>query len=123
MAKRYICDGCGLCCTQLIVEADPLDILREPAIAEKCPHLDGHGTIPIEESAWSIACGEARLCPFHQDKKCSIYPTRPNVCAEFQAGGAKCQELRTDHGLSALVAVEDDSVLARINEAWVRDEE
>ena len=33
----YVCDCCGLCCQQLLIEADALDVLREPQIQAQRP--------------------------------------------------------------------------------------
>ncbi len=107
--ELYECDGCALCCRQLIVEAEPLDVIREPKIAARCFHLNSGGrgvSLHVLETTWSIACGETQPCPFlGADNRCGIYPTRPNVCVSFMAGSEKCQELREANGLARLAAV------------------
>lgn len=93
----FYCDaGCSLCCRKLIVEADPLDVLREPRIGQECKAMDGHGKIPLTDSVWALACVDP--CVFLDGHRCSIYATRPNVCVSFEAGGKKCQELRKADG-------------------------
>lgn len=99
----YDCDQCGLCCEQLIIEADLIDAVREPRIAHLCVLMNGHGAIRLEDACFSIACGQTRPCPFGSrgpdgKHKCDIYATRPGVCVSFQAGSAKCQELRAAYG-------------------------
>lgn len=43
--ERYECDKCGACCKgTLIVEADDLDVLREPRIIEADPSHAGKST-------------------------------------------------------------------------------
>lgn len=79
------CLKCGACCRNLIIEAEQLDVMREPRIAAECRKLDGNGTIPEEDVKWCLAprivdgkmCGCPFLTPANQ---CGIYPTRPNVC-------------------------------------------
>ena len=95
------CRRCGACCRDLIIEAGPVDVLREPLIAERCPVLDGNGSIedPTEWS-WSIAVGMTQPCPFlGPDNACSIYATRPHDCVAFAPGGKKCIECRAEEGL------------------------
>lgn len=98
------CLKCGECCRQLIVEIWHLDTLREPKLLP--PNsllLDGHGKIEFEadgDKQYLLACGEIRKCPFlGDDNQCKIYPTRPNVCVAFEAGGKKCMEFRKLKGL------------------------
>lgn len=103
----YECDQCGACCEGLIVEAQLSDGLREPRIVEKCKLMDGHGKLPILDAAYSIACGATQPCPFasrdNGKHRCGIYPTRPEVCVSFMAGGVKCRELRAERKLPPLV--------------------
>ena len=107
---RYDCDKCGACCKgSLIVEADDLDVLREPRIVEADLHYSGK---PVEQilvelqtdigRAVILACGQP--CAFlGQDNRCTIYPTRPNCCVGLQAGDEQCQQARADAGLSPLL--------------------
>lgn len=103
----YRCDKCGACCERRIVGASVIDVLREPRIAAECPILDGHGKIPLDEADWSVACGITRACPFqNSDRSCDIYATRPDECAAFLPGAAKCQEDRHEAGLPPLEPIE-----------------
>lgn len=101
------CDGCGLCCKHLIIEIDHLDVVREPRLAPPATRLlDGGGSVRYEsewEKQYGLACGPAHPCPMlGPDNRCGIYPTRPNCCVAFEAGGDQCQELRAAHGLPPL---------------------
>jgi len=104
---RYECDKCGACCRHLIVEADAIDVMREPRIGKADQYysqFDVEKTIDMlredEGRAVIIACGTA--CPFQAENLCSIHPTRPNVCVAFEAGGEQCQEVRAIEGLTPL---------------------
>jgi Fe-S-cluster containining protein len=105
MTERYECDNCGACCTQLIIEIDHLDVVREPKLLAAATLLDGHGKITYDsdwEKQYGLACGSNRPCPLHVDNRCSIYPTRPNCCVAAEAGGMSCQEARGMAGLEPL---------------------
>lgn len=104
MASRYECDRCGACCQgTLIVEAFCLDVLREPRILD----ADVRGCRPTVEDLADetrcivLACN--RPCRFlSTDGRCTIYPTRPNVCVDMQAGDEQCQEARRLRALPPL---------------------
>jgi Fe-S-cluster containining protein len=106
---RFECDQCGACCNgHLIVEADELDLLREPRLIE-ADRFYQQMTVPqalhlLQNDvgrAIHLSCGQQ--CKFlGEDKKCSIYPTRPNVCVGMQAGDEQCQEARQAAGLPPL---------------------
>jgi Fe-S-cluster containining protein len=107
--SRYECDKCGACCNgSLIVEADEIDVLREPRLIEADRHYAELGAVKAIEllrndigRAVIISCGTA--CPFlNPENLCSIHPTRPNVCVAFEAGDEQCQEVRAAHGLPPL---------------------
>jgi Fe-S-cluster containining protein len=109
---RYQCDKCGACCKgSLIVEAEELDVLREPRIIEADPHHQGKTLeqmireIREEWKAVVIAC--SRPCPFlGADNLCQIYPTRPNACVGMEAGDEQCQMARVAAGLTPLEPVD-----------------
>lgn len=106
---RYECDQCGACCEgYLIVEADELDLLREPRLIEADRYYQQMTVSQVVQlfqtevgRAIHLSCGQK--CKFlAEDKKCSIYPTRPNVCVGMQAGDEQCQEARAAAGLAPL---------------------
>lgn len=94
---------CGLCCSHLLVEADVIDVLREPRIQQAVPLEPGKHSLPVLECTWLMHDVARHCCPFlDAQKRCGIYPTRPHVCVGFSAGGTKCRELRTEAGLPLL---------------------
>ena len=104
----YQCDGCGACCLgHLLVEADLLDVLREPRLLKADRHrsdwpLDA-ALRDLEDVGRSILVAGVDRCPFlGGDSRCSVYPTRPNVCVAMQAGDEQCQQARDEAGLSVL---------------------
>lgn len=105
---RYECNKCGACCKgSLIVEADDLDVLREPRLIDADRHHRGKPVAQMVEEiqtdmkAVILACGSP--CPFlGSDNGCTIYPTRPNACVGMQAGDEQCQEARVAAGLAPL---------------------
>lgn len=106
--SRYDCDKCGACCKgNLIVEADDLDVLREPRLIDADPHHRGKPVAQVvseirsEMKAVIIACGHP--CFFlGPDSLCAIYQTRPNACVGMEAGDEQCQDARAAHGLPLL---------------------
>ena len=96
----YECDQCGACCKHLIVEVDGLDTLREPRLFPAAIK-EGSGWRPTtqrdldgdEGRRLLLTCGTT--CAFlSSDNRCTIYPTRPNVCVSMQAGDEGCREAR-----------------------------
>ena len=79
------CEKCGRCCKELKLEIVELDLIREPklravAIRLKEPNEDKNN--PFDKTYIL-----PNPCPFQDDNKCKIYPTRPNICVVF---GDKC---------------------------------
>ena len=109
---RFECDQCGACCKgALIVEADELDVLREPRIINADRIHRGKSVVQMvseiqqQGKAIILACGSP--CSFLKpDNCCSIYPTRPNACVAMQAGDEQCQDARLAAGLVPLLSVE-----------------
>ena len=107
MAK-YQCDGCGACCMGfLLVEADLLDILREPRLLLADRHRFGWSfdvvVQDLEDESRSLLIAGVHRCPFlSAENRCSIYPTRPNACVAMQAGDEECQQARSEAGLLPL---------------------
>lgn len=78
------CDA--VCCRQLVVLQGED---RVPA------HLtartrDGRHVMARDEEGWCVAVAASTM-------RCSIYPTRPQVCRSFAMDGACCRALRADH--------------------------
>ena len=114
---RFECDQCGACCKgTLIVEADDLDILREPRLIEADPNYAGQSLLQVIDTFQSdvgraliLACGTDRPCAFlGEDNRCQIYPTRPNECVAMQAGDDQCQLARQAVGLEPLAPIQAD---------------
>ena len=107
--ERYECDCCGACCRHLIVQAEWLDVAREPRLIQvdrHYAHLSLHEALDkLEEPgrAVTLACGPDHPCQFlGEDHRCTIYPTRPNDCVDMQAGDEQCQMARQRAGLPPL---------------------
>jgi Fe-S-cluster containining protein len=109
--STYECDKCGACCRgSLIVEADDLDVLREPRLIDADPHHRsksvGQMVHEIQNEWKAVIIGGGRPCTFlNADNGCSIYPTRPNCCVGLEAGDEQCQSSRADIGLAPLELV------------------
>ena len=102
MPATYECDGCAACCGTYAIFAGREDAQREPRIAAETQELAAW----LETPKWSY-----RLFPlqFHEaccfldgERRCTIYPTRPQVCREFAAGSEDCQRVRSLRGLAPL---------------------
>jgi Fe-S-cluster containining protein len=96
----------------LLVEAYELDVLREPRLIEAGDRHYAGRTIEdvVQELGDEYKCillAGARPCAFlGPDNRCSIYPTRPNVCVAMQAGDEQCQMAREAEGLPPLAPVD-----------------
>ena len=119
-----ICDCCGLCCQRLIVEADAIDVLREPRIATERPLGHRAASLSLLDACWIVAV-PGRPCPFlTSERRCGIYPTRPDGCVAFAAGSPKCQRLRQECSLPPLAALPAaDETLAEIHAAILDERE
>ena len=88
----------------LIVEAEDIDLMREPQL--RYADRDLVANYNVEEALDAlqkdvgrcliIACGTP--CRFLEDNRCSIYPTRPNDCVAMHAGDEQCQSSRQAEG-------------------------
>lgn len=84
------CKHCGRCCIELNIEIEEVDVLREPRLLDHVKLMDRNGAIEYIEPL------DRRYllpspCPFlTADNRCSIYPTRPNVCVALEVGGEQC---------------------------------
>ena len=117
------CDNCALCCQYLLVEADAVDVLREPRIESERPLGNIHPRLSVLDVCWLLA-GPGMPCPFlTPEKKCDIYPTRPEDCVAFVPGSPKCQELRKEFGLAPVMRQPSDHrVLSEIMKAAIEAE-
>lgn len=117
----YDCDGCGLCCRHLIIEAELSDALREPRIVQRGYILDGRGKLPILDA--KVGLTDVGGCVFlGDDNRCGIYATRPHCCVAFIAGSPKCAQLRSDHGKPPLVGRKAATFADRVSVAVVERE-
>ena len=98
----FECDSCGACCRTFPIFASSADAFREPRIAAEGRTLPDH----LTTDRWKY---QLHPLPFHQvccfldgDARCTIYPTRPDVCRAFPAGGDQCQTARAQLGLPPL---------------------
>jgi Fe-S-cluster containining protein len=119
----YECNRCGACRRRLIIEIEPLDIVREPRLLAAIrsfrvdpgdgPWFDSEEEeeyerlgppIPEAELGGSLnMTGPGGSCVLlGEDNLCTIYPTRPNVCVGMRAGSDQCQGARERAGLTPL---------------------
>ena len=105
---KYACDRCGACCLgHLLVEADLVDLLREPRLLtadqERLGWSFDAAVRDLEDEDRSLLVAGGIRCPFlGAENRCSVYPTRPTACVAMQAGGEQCQQVRHEAGLSVL---------------------
>jgi hypothetical protein len=100
------CLNCGCCCRLLIIEIGCHDLIREPRLAATSRAF--RGTVgPCGFEAGGDDDGEAihdaschmLLTPcamLDDENRCTIYPTRPNVCVGFPVGGRQCLEFQNN---------------------------
>lgn len=108
MPTEYLCDGCGACCRTFPVFASGPDAAREPRIAAEGRSLPAH----LTTDRWTY---QLFPLPFHDaccfldgGSRCTIYPTRPDVCRAFPAGNDQCQAARARTGLPPLSPSPED---------------
>ncbi|QDU42885.1 Flagellin N-methylase [Symmachiella dynata] len=117
MNETYECDKCGACCQGgLIVEADWLDLSREPRLLEADRHRAGwtldEALTDLEEPGKAMIVAAGCHCPFlNGDNHCEIHPTRPTVCVGLQAGDEQWQAARKDAGLEPLLPLSEQGEL------------
>lgn len=98
----YECDGCGACCKTFPIYVAETDARREPRIRDEGRKLP----LWLATPDWTY---QLFPLPFHEtccfldgDNRCTIYPTRPELCRGFEAGSEQCQEARRRCGLTTL---------------------
>ncbi|MCC7424622.1 MAG: YkgJ family cysteine cluster protein [Planctomycetaceae bacterium] len=76
--ERFECDQCGACCRQLLIQADWLDVQREPRLTQADRH---YASLPIlgaqellQDEYRAVLLNGEKGCHFLRDNKCSIYP-------------------------------------------------
>ena len=87
------CISCQACCHHLQIQANTLDVHREPRIAEVAQSV-GPGLwqlIPL----FDRRRGYRFYCPFLHSWGCEIYQTRPFVCSSFKRGSEECLSIRS----------------------------
>jgi Fe-S-cluster containining protein len=106
--SHFACDGCGACCRTFPIFASAADAARQPRIAVEGRALAEH----LATDRWTY---QLFPLPFHEtccfldgDSRCTIYPTRPEVCRAFPAGGDQCQAARGRVGLPPLPPIVED---------------
>ena len=98
----FECDGCGACCRTYPIFASAADADREPRIASEGRALSEHlATERWHYQLYPLPFLEA-CCFLDAAARCTIYPTRPDVCRAFPAGGEQCQTARARIGLPPL---------------------
>jgi hypothetical protein len=110
--STFECDSCGACCRTFPIFASAVDAAREPRVAaegrELPPHLAAPGwTYQLHPLPFHEAC-----CFLDGAARCTIYPTRPDVCRAFAAGSDPCQEARARQGLPPLPPAPDAALTA-----------
>jgi uncharacterized protein len=109
--SQFECDGCGACCCTFPIFVSEADAVGEPRIRKEGRRL----ALWLATPQWSY---QLFPLPFHEtccfldgDKRCTIYPSRPDVCRQFEAGSDQCQEARTLRGLPVLTSQENEPVV------------
>ena len=104
MTPYYECDRCGACCQgTLIVEAYYVDALREPRILDADVTGRKSTLDDLSDDDRCIILAANTPCKFlGSDNRCTIYPTRPNVCVGMEAGDTQCQDARQCRDLPPL---------------------
>jgi uncharacterized protein len=104
----FDCDGCDACCRTFPIFVSGSDAAGEPRIAAEGRLLPAH----LATDRWAY---QLFPLPFHDaccfldgGSRCTIYPTRPDVCRAFPAGGDQCQAARARIGLPPLSPVVED---------------
>lgn len=88
--KPLNCDGCGVCCEFLIFQYDrPLNEEEKRFYELRGIKVD-YSRVIVE-----IPCKAYDV----KEKNCSIYPTRPKSCKEFELGGQLCMACRAIRGV------------------------
>lgn len=100
----YDCQACGACCAEFDVllddgEADRLSQLPRPhKLVVQHPLSSGQQLQFLRRDGLTARCvalaGPLGAC------RCVIYPHRPHLCREFEAGSDQCLAARRAHGFT-----------------------
>jgi Fe-S-cluster containining protein len=100
--ETYTCDNCGACCKSFPIYASAADAEGEPRICGESLHLPPEQATP----AWQFRLYPLPFletcCFLNEQNRCEIYCTRSEVCRQFTAGSAQCQEVLARQGLLLL---------------------
>ncbi len=100
MSDNYLCDRCGACCRQYLIDVYEVDLLREPRVGQRMRPLKEPG---LDGEIGYLDGVSGGGCPFlDAEHGCSIHPTRPSVCVVYAVGSARCQEARAAADLPPL---------------------
>lgn len=100
-----ICEQCGTCCKDIIIELLPEDIIREPRLKEFMRPIADADIAENFDLCWKDKCDYVidigpedylrfRVCPFLVDNKCSIYKTKPKICNIVLPSIVNCKQVR-----------------------------
>ena len=85
MPKIANCEGCGACCQIMLIR------FQGRLDADWCEARE----VRTVGNFMAFSCP----CPWLKDGKCSIYPTRPKMCASYPVGGLDCVLCRKLQGI------------------------
>jgi len=93
------CIKCAACCRALFIFVTAEDLAREPRLDKVVSRIKNRPQDqPIfgeYSDKYLLAAGWAIPCPMlGPDRRCTIYPTRPNACRQWQPNLQSCRDLR-----------------------------
>lgn len=117
--SKFKCDQCGACCRALLIEADYVDVMREPRLLRLHPGISRDG---LRNNGQCVVLRDTdlRRCLFMRSVGpylCAIYPTRPRACVAVEPGDAKCQQARQVDRLPVLCDQDGNRPTAAMLEA------
>jgi Fe-S-cluster containining protein len=100
--RNIDCDKCGACCQTFPVLVSEADAVREPRVKECGLELPEF----LKRPGWDFKLHPLPFlegcCFLGENKLCTVYETRPDVCRKFEAGTEECAEARARVGLPPL---------------------
>jgi hypothetical protein len=94
---------CGAGCRILPIFASEMDARLEPRIAVESRALQSHLTTDRPTYQHFLLKFHETCCFLDAVSRCTIYPTRLDVCPDIPTGGDQCQAARTRLVLPPLV--------------------